>query len=119
MQRGRKSAASLDIAPFIPPAPKRTSVQPPPTLSEAAKRVFEQLASSVDREHFITSDIPLLAQYAEAVILAENSAAELQTSPSQQALVTWEKIVAASSQGKGPRRATAGSMGRPLRNGAR
>jgi hypothetical protein len=45
----------------------------------------------VDREHFITSDIPLLAQYAEAVILAENSAAELQTSPSQQALVTWEK----------------------------
>jgi phage terminase small subunit len=75
----------------IHPAPQRNSVQAPPNLSEPARRVFEQLASSVDREHFFFSDVPLLAQYAEAIVLAEHSAAELRVSPTQQALALWEK----------------------------
>jgi phage terminase small subunit len=75
----------------IHPAPPRNSVQPPPTLSPAAKDVFSSLAAAVDHEHFITSDIPLLCQYAEAVVLAEQSAAELHASPNPQAMALWEK----------------------------
>jgi hypothetical protein len=85
----RRSKAELLVA--IPPAPKRISVRPPPTLSEPARRVFEQLASSVDYEHFVFSDVPLLAQYAEAIVLTEHSAAELRVSPNPQALALWEK----------------------------
>jgi hypothetical protein len=85
----RHSKAELLVA--IPPAPPRTSVRAPPTLSQSAQLVFKQIAAAVDADHFIVTDTPLLAQYAEAIVLAEQSAAELQTSPSQQALVTWEK----------------------------
>jgi phage terminase small subunit len=79
----------------IYPAPQRTSVRPPPTLSEPARLVFEQLASSVDKDHFVITDVPLLAQYAEAIVLAEHSAAELQVSPNPQALALWEKSIRA------------------------
>jgi phage terminase small subunit len=75
----------------IHPAPPPTAVLPPPTLSKPARRVFEELASSVDRDHFVITDVPLLAQYAEAIVLAEHSATELRVSPNPQALALWEK----------------------------
>jgi hypothetical protein len=58
----RKSAAARAMEPLIPheePVP----VQPPPTLSEAARAVFLDLVSSCDPEHFKQSDVTMLAQY--------------------------------------------------------
>ncbi len=75
----------------IPNQPPSIGVRPPPTLSEPARQVFEALAASVDYEHFLPSDAPLLAQYAEAVVLAERSARQLQGPVDAKALVLWEK----------------------------
>jgi phage terminase small subunit len=88
-QRGRKLAASLAVAPVSEHEP--VPVQPPPTLSEAAKEIFLDLVSSVDPAHFEHSDVGLLCQYCEAQAMAERSAAKLQNGDDPDALRTWEK----------------------------
>ena len=60
-QRGRRSAASLATTPVITHEP--VPVQPPAALSEAARKVFLDLVSSVDPAHFEQSDVGLLCQY--------------------------------------------------------
>ena len=75
-QRGRRSAASLATTPVITHEP--VPVQPPAALSEAARKVFLDLVSSVDPAHFEQSDVGLLCQYCEAQVMAERAAAELQ-----------------------------------------
>jgi phage terminase small subunit len=90
-QRGRKSAASLAVAPVSEHEP--VPVQPPPTLSEAAKEIFLDLVSSVEPAHFENSDVGLLSQYCEAQAMAERAAAVL-SGPGEAAdwaLKLWEK----------------------------
>jgi hypothetical protein len=90
----RRSKADLSVA--VPQAPAPIGVRPPTTLSEPARRVFEELVASTDHAHFVPSDVPLLAQYAEAITLAERSAAELQgSSGDPKALALWEKATRA------------------------
>ena len=90
-QRGRKSAASLAVAPVSEHQP--VPVQPPPTLSEAAKEIFLDLVSSVDPAHFENSDVGLLSQYCEAQAMAERAAAVLSGTgeAADWALRLWEK----------------------------
>jgi hypothetical protein len=82
----------VDPALTVPDPPPPIGVRPPRNLSAPARRLFEDLVASVDHEHFVPSDAPLLAQYVEAIVLAERSAAELERSPGDhKALVLWEK----------------------------
>jgi phage terminase small subunit len=86
----RKSAAARAMEPLIPheePVP----VQPPPSLSEAARAVFLDLVSSCHPDHFKQSDVTMLAQYCEAASLAARSAAELQSGGDHKTLLLWEK----------------------------
>jgi len=69
-------------------------VQPPPSLSEPARRVFLDLVSSVDPAHFQQSDVGLLCQYCEAQVMAERAAAELSKGegpPNTRWLAAWRE----------------------------
>ena len=77
MKRGRKSEAERAMAPIMV-AHEPVLVQPPPSLSEPARKLFLDLVSSVDPAHFEQSDVGLLCQYCEAQVMAERAAAELQ-----------------------------------------
>jgi hypothetical protein len=68
------------------------SVQPPASLSEAARAAFIAVVSSVAPEHFEQADATLLARYATATVLAEAAEATLQSDPTNtKALALWEK----------------------------
>jgi len=70
----KRSAASLAIAPVRLP---RTRLQPPRNLSKGAARVFADIVSACEPEHFNPADLPLLIEYARAVDLADRAAREL------------------------------------------
>jgi hypothetical protein len=91
MRRGRKSAAELEMEPLMRRA-EPTRVQPPASLSEAARGAFLDLVVSCDPEHFEDSDVTLLARYANAVVFSEQAEAQLQANPDDaKALTLWEK----------------------------
>jgi phage terminase small subunit len=70
----RKSAAELSV---IPIDQRASRLRPPASLSEAERTMFIDLVAAVDAKHFRPSDLPLLCRYCEAVVLAEQAAAEL------------------------------------------
>jgi len=91
MQRGRKSAAELEMRPLMHHA-EPTPIHPPLSLSEAAKGAFLDLVASCDPEHFEDADVTLLARYANAVVFSEQAEARLQANPDDtKALALWEK----------------------------
>jgi P27 family predicted phage terminase small subunit len=69
----RKSAASLSVITHDRPI----QLRPPSSLSDAERTVFIDLVASVDARHFRQSDLPLLARYCEAVVLAEEAARQM------------------------------------------
>jgi phage terminase small subunit len=73
----RKSAAALAIVPRVSGAPAR--LRPPSHLGEQEVEVFRELVAACDPAHFVASDLPLLASYAEATVLARQAAKELST----------------------------------------
>jgi phage terminase small subunit len=73
MQRGRKSAASLAIA----PATNGSSRPLPEELSEAELIVFRSIKAAAPPDHFEASDQPLLTEYCTAVVQARRAAAML------------------------------------------
>lgn len=52
-------------------------LQPPDTLSPAAKLVFQHIVSNVDPSHFSPVDLPLLAAFAQSAALATEAAQRL------------------------------------------
>jgi hypothetical protein len=52
-------------------------LRPPATLGGRERAVFLDLVTSCDPRHFRNADIPLMARYVEAVVLAEQAAGEL------------------------------------------
>lgn len=56
----------------------RPSLNPPATLSQRARQIFESTVSSVDSHHFSPVDLPLLAQFASSAELAEKASRELE-----------------------------------------
>jgi phage terminase small subunit len=73
-QRGRKSTADL-VSFHVDGSPSR--LNPPASLSEAERSLFTELVAANTPEHFRPSDLPLLARYCEATVLAEQAAQEL------------------------------------------
>jgi len=61
----RKSRAAREIEPWIRPA-EVLPIQPPASLSEAAKGVWVDLVSTHEPEHFRKGDATLMQQYCEA-----------------------------------------------------
>src|SRR5262245_48310031 len=73
--RGRRSTAELSVLVDV----RRARLQPPEHLGPDEQRRFIDLVTSCDPSHFRASDLPLLARYCEADVLAERAAHELQT----------------------------------------
>jgi phage terminase small subunit len=71
----RKSAAALATAVRVDG--KSTRLQPPTGLGASETELFRSLVSANDPSHFRPSDLPLLARYVEACVLAERAAAEM------------------------------------------
>ena len=89
LQRGRKSSVALDV-PSVDGAPP--ALRPPPTLNGEEAKVFVALVEAADRKHFRSSDAPLLAAYARAIVFEACAAADLTKDPTNsKALALWEK----------------------------
>jgi phage terminase small subunit len=73
-QRGRKSGAALSVTP-IDGEPNR--LQPPQSLSEVERKVFVDLVTACEPQHFRPADYPLLVRYVEACVLADQAAEQL------------------------------------------
>jgi P27 family predicted phage terminase small subunit len=71
---GRKPHETIDVMPF---GANSRRLQPPDCLAELQKRAFVDLITSVPRSQFRPSDLPLLARYAELVVMAETAAFHL------------------------------------------
>jgi hypothetical protein len=89
LQRGRKSASSF-VLPAVDGRPER--LEPPATLSEDERNIFEQLVASVDRRHFRPSDLPLVVAYVQAIFFEREAARQMKANPAEGKHVTaWEK----------------------------
>ena len=85
-QRGRKSAAAeLATLPGVDGKPPR--LKPPPHLNDDERLLFDELVGACDPRHFVESDLPLLASYVQATLIARDAA----HAPSK--IVLWEKAV--------------------------
>ena len=71
---GRKPFITTDVVEF---GADSRRLQPPDCLGELQKRAFIDLITSVPRGQFRASDLPLLARYAELVVMAETAAFHL------------------------------------------
>jgi phage terminase small subunit len=66
----------------LTPSLRRSNpLRPPSSLSKPEAELFDQIVGNCSQDHFKKSDLPLLARYCEASILAERAAAELRSSP--------------------------------------
>jgi hypothetical protein len=72
---GRVSAAELAIVPAINGENPR--LDPPAYLSKSAQMLFIEIVAGCDRRHFTKSDLPLLASFVEATLMARASAGDL------------------------------------------
>jgi hypothetical protein len=88
----RISAAARAVAP-VPP--ESAPIRPPATLSEPAKVAFAAIVADCDPHHFKASDVPLLAQYAVAIALAERAEVHLSEDdpPNAHWLAVWKESV--------------------------
>ena len=77
-QRGRKSAAALEVI-NVDGSPNR--LEPPDHLSADEKQRFVDIVTNCDARHFRPSDLPLLCRFVEADALAERAAGELRKNP--------------------------------------
>ena len=83
-QRGRKSVANL-ATPRIYGEPSR--LNPPSYLSAGERALFDELVAACDTAHFRESDLPLLASYVQATLIARDAARD----PDK--IMLWEKAV--------------------------
>jgi phage terminase small subunit len=74
MPRGRRPFETTDIVPY---GGDSRRLRPPEALGEAAKRVFLDVVLSYPRTQFQPADVPMLARYAEACVMAEEAAGKL------------------------------------------
>src|SRR5262245_20761350 len=81
-QRGRKSAASLEI-PAVNGAHPR--LDPPSFLNRDERQVFIDLTASA--AHFTNADVPLLASLAQATVIARRTVRKSKD------LAAWERAV--------------------------
>ena len=77
-QRGRKSAANLEVI-TVDGSPDQ--LQPPDHLSADERQRFTEIIANCDARHFRPSDTTLLCRFVEADALAERAAKELRKHP--------------------------------------
>ena len=82
LQRGRKSASLLAV-PAVDGSPPK--LQPPQTLQDDERILFDQIVAACDARHFVQSDLPLLVSYVQATLMAHDAARD----PGK--LTAWEK----------------------------
>ena len=70
LQRGRKSAGNLAL-PRVDGTPP--PLKPPTCLRNAERKLFNELIAACDPKHFVESDLPLLASYVQATVMAQNA----------------------------------------------
>ncbi len=75
-QRGRISTAALST---IAIEEQSTRPSPPANLCEPDRELFAAIISGCASDHFRQTDVPLLARYCEAAVLAEKAALELRS----------------------------------------
>ena len=75
-QRGRKSAAELST-PLKVISVDHRRLTPPPYLTGAARKVFEETVSCSDPKHFRKNELGVLVAYCEALVLSRHYAAAL------------------------------------------
>src|SRR5215469_2767354 len=83
LQRGRKSAANLALPPV---GGKPLPLKPPACLRNRERKLFRELVAACDPRHFAESDLPLLASYVQATILARDAICDRD-------VAVWEKAV--------------------------
>ena len=74
-QRGRKSTASVALAPFRPSGPPR--IEPPRDLAPDATVVFTEIIASAPQGEYQAHDRDLLAAYAGAVVQERSASAAI------------------------------------------
>jgi phage terminase small subunit len=72
----RKSIAALAIA---PPKPSDARLKPRSGLPAEVKMIWQDLVSSMPADHFRDSDAALIEQYAQAIALARQAYANLES----------------------------------------
>jgi len=106
---------SGDVVPF-----SSRYLRPPDNLSEAAKRHFTDLVTTVPSGHFAPSDLPLLSRWAELCALCERAELELaSTGPvlPDGKISTWFTVLtstAKSLNGLALRLLQCAGLGKPL-----
>ncbi len=76
-QRGRKSAASLEVAALVAPVQSGSRLLAPAILSDAEQSVWAQLVNDQPADAFTPTHVPLLTQYCRHVIQAQLLADEI------------------------------------------
>ena len=74
-QRGRRSAAALQLVPNVVVRKSRVALRA--GASDAVKAIVQELIGSVDVDWFRQSDFPLLESYGEAILLERRAYAEI------------------------------------------
>jgi hypothetical protein len=86
LQRGRKPNATLTAFPLNADHPRLT---PPQYLTDQERTLFVELLASCPPKQFVLSDVPLLASYVQATLLARGAVKEAAQDP--RSLAVWEK----------------------------
>ena len=76
-QRGRKSAASIEVAALVAPTQSGARLRAPAILTDAEQSVWVQLINDQPANAFTQTHIPLLTQYCRHVIQAQLLADEI------------------------------------------
>jgi hypothetical protein len=82
----RQSAADLGVVRI---RAEEVRVKAPKHLTAAERDLFNEIVESSAANHFIQSDIALLASYVQSILLARGAIKKAATDPA--ALATWEK----------------------------
>ena len=86
MKRGRKTPGDLAALAVNGDGPR---LEPPAYLTEPERALFAELVAVCPAQQFVASDVPLLASYVQATILARS--AVKRAGKDSRALSTWEK----------------------------
>src|SRR5262245_41405083 len=70
----RRSTAELSVLSFMAP---RTRLSPPPEMGRIEQKIWMEVVSGADSEHFQASDAPLLGAYCRAAALERRASEEL------------------------------------------
>lgn len=87
MKPGRKSRAELSVIPFRPASNR---LEPPRDLSAAEAKLFREVIANCPSDHFLKSDLSLLASFIRASVLSRQLGRRVAKEPHLAG--AWEKV---------------------------